>query len=43
LAEQTVVAYLGAGWQDTVVFVLLLVILLVRPAGILPGRVAAAR
>jgi branched-subunit amino acid ABC-type transport system permease component len=43
LAEQTVVAYLGAGWQDTVVFVLLLLILLVRPAGILPGRVAAAR
>jgi branched-chain amino acid transport system permease protein len=35
LSEQFVVAYFGAGWQDTVVFAVLLVVLLARPEGIL--------
>ena len=43
VSEQLVAAYLGSGWQDTVVFVLLLLVLLVRPAGILPSRLVAAR
>ena len=33
--EQTAGVYIGAGWQDSVVFVLLIVALLIRPNGIL--------
>ncbi len=40
LLEQASVAYLGAGWQDAVVFVVLIAALLFRPQGLLVRRVA---
>jgi branched-chain amino acid transport system permease protein len=42
LSEQFVVAYFGAGWQDTVVFAVLLVVLLARPEGILASAERSA-
>src|SRR5260370_41199005 len=40
VAEVLVVGYLSPTWRDAIAFVLLIVILLVRPAGILAKHVA---
>ena len=40
VAEVLVVGYLSPTWRDAIAFVLLIVILLVRPSGILGGQVA---
>ena len=40
VAEVMVVGYLSPTWRDAIAFVLLIVILLVRPSGILGGQVA---